>query len=174
MFSETTGAYNVISNINGWGTPNEATSTATTALITIKDENNESVGSVNIFSTGLFPTTDSTIVYNLGSLNFNQGSNTTLTDGVYYVTYSVTTPSGTLPKTKAVFLSCNVKNCVYNMFKDVLDSDCNCTDEKLENAGKAWDLFQALLSAAECGQIEAFKNYLTLINNLCEGGPCDC
>lgn len=173
-FSETTGVYNVISNINGWNAPNEDTSTATTALVTIKDENNQSVGSVNLFSTGLFPTIDSTIISNLTSSNFNQGTNSTLTDGVYYITYSVTTPLTTIPKTKAVFLSCNVRKCVLNMFKDVIESDCSCTNDKLKNAGLAWDQYQALLSAAECGNIDQFKNYLTLINNLCDGGPCDC
>lgn len=173
-FSETTGAYNVVDNINGWGTPNEATSVATAATFTIKDEEAVTLSTYNLYSTGLFPNTNSAIYKELTSSSFNAGTNVVLPDGVYYGTYNVTTPVGTIPKTKAIFIYCSAKTCVYNMFKDARDNACNCSDEALDNAMKAEGYFQALLNAAACNQIESFKNYLTLINNLCDGGPCDC
>ena len=42
LFNETTGTYNASANPSGWGTPNEATSAATAAVLKITPPRNRS------------------------------------------------------------------------------------------------------------------------------------
>lgn len=174
-FFETTGAYSV-TNTTGWGAPNTAIAAATQAELTITtpDENSYTFDSTS--TTPLYPnwpTTDDDAYYEVAGTLIGYGTNEAIPDGVYRLTYIVTTNAGPYEQIIEKLLWHNAKCCVQNMFADI-DFNCDCSTDKIEKAKKAYLLMKSLEFASECGQKDYFENLLEDLEKLCTGNCTNC
>lgn len=168
IFKETTGVFNIFTNPNGWGNPNEETSAATAAVLTIELASG-SITTIDLFATGFFPTSDPTFEFLINGSDI--GYPEQILDQVIKFTYTVTTATTTYTQTIYKALYCQVKCCVNKMFLD-LDFSCDCIDDKLNTALKAYGMYRGLVSAADCGNITNFNNILSQLNKICSGLSC--
>lgn len=170
-FTEETGAY-ASSRLHGWGSPNNTTSQAETAVLTIlKPDGTSTI--INLF-TSSFPTTNRSLEYIITNTALGLGATQSIPDGKYKFTYTVARTTATafsFTQIKEFFFYCNAKCCIYNMFTD-LDSCTSCDTEKKEQAIEAYTMYQSLVNAAKCGQSTKFANLLTLVNKLCIDSDC--
>lgn len=171
IFQETTGAYSA-TNTGGWGNPNRATSTATTAVLTITPPNGTSYD-VNLF-TSSFPTTNTSQEYEIEATSIGQSSGSKWPDGIYTFVYTVTTVSGTTEiytQTVKQAFYCQVKCCVYSMFTDI-DLDCDCSEDAKVRAIDAWIMLQGLITSAGCGNVSNFEDDLETLQEMCNNNNC--
>jgi hypothetical protein len=190
VFTETTGLYSP-SNTPGWETPNPLISNATAATLSIYNNSNTLLVTLDLFTTGLPDPNDTTTTHNWPNssyqetaYNFYQGliintdlvplSNDTIADGVYTYIYSVIVDDITYSKTKYFYNFCNVECCVDKLFAKVPDSDSCCNSTAANKALRAYSLLLALKRAAECYQKERFARLLRILQTICSGNPCNC
>lgn len=172
-FTETTGAYDVTSNPNGWGSPNRATSSAT--IVTLTVTNPDDTEYVLDLSAN-YPTTDITLEYEINPTEIGLTAGTKIPDGIYKFNYSVTTvvTGTTIVYTQTVYkaLYCQVQCCALNMFVG-LDVECECSQDSIDKAIKGYALLKGLQMAAECGNITEFNNILAQLEKLCLNNNCN-
>jgi len=165
-FTEKTGAYDANTNLTGWGAPNEDTTNATAATLLITGPDGTVYPTVDLFATGNYPKDDSTS-FSIPASTIGSGL-TTLADGLWEMTYSVTTGTATYTETMTFFFTCKAGACVCRMIADIDICDCDCDDEKMLAALKAKAFFDAMNYAAGCGNLEGAANILKSITRLCE------
>lgn len=174
-FYENTKPYS-ITNTTGWGTPNEDTTDATSAELTITTPDSNSytfdANSVTPFYSS-WPTSDDDVSYDFDSSLLGYGTNQKFPDGIYKFYYEVVTGTATYTQTEKFFNYKNIECCVKNMIADI-DYDCECSKEKIEKAKKAFIMYQGLVYAAECGQVTSFDNLLESLDKLCSGNCTNC
>lgn len=168
-FKETTGAYNSLSNLTGWGSPNETVGAATAATLTVTFASGTAY-TINLLTVG-FPTADSTIEYEIPGSSIGNSSNSAIADQVITFTYTVTTETSTYTQTIQQAFYCNAQCCVLSMFAD-LDVECDCSEDQIANALKAYALFKGLVYAANCGSTNNFNSILAQVNKLCVNSNC--
>lgn len=93
-FKELTGLYS-LAQLGGWGTPNPAIGSATTATLEMQDVNGTSLGTVDLFT--YFPTSSTTFELNVLATDFGAAL-TKFVDGVYQFIYRVETATGNYEK----------------------------------------------------------------------------
>ena len=172
-FSETTGAYNATYNIGGYGTPNIELATVTKAVLTSTSPDG-TIYTTNLFTHG-FPTDDLTDDPYVITLI----PNTTLADGKWIFTYTITSVSAesvvtTYSKTITKLLYCNSECCVESMLANLKITDCDCCDKDLnyDEYILTWLMLESLKKAAKCGDITSFDKILKIINKLCKNKAC--
>jgi len=171
VFKETTGAYNETTNPNGWGAPNEATSDALTAMLTI-DLADGSQYTIDLFATGDFPTINTAFEYQILPTEIGYSADTDqIDDQIITFTYTVTTESGTYTQVVSQAFYCQVQCCVNTMFVN-LDFDCDCNKDQVDLALKAFAMLQGLKQASGCGNASNFNNILAQLNKLCANTDC--
>ncbi len=169
QFSELTGAYDAISNLTGWGSPNSLISDALTATLTITLADSSSY-TIDLFATGNFPTTSSTI-YDIINTDIGLVVGDVIPDQIITFTYTVTTASATYTQTNVQAFYCQAECCVNSMFLD-LDFDCDCSKDSIDLALKAYAMLQGLKMAANSGNRTNYNNILAQINKLCANSSC--
>lgn len=170
-FTEQTKAYST-NNTTGWGTPNPATTDATSASLAVTTPGNVTY-TFNLF-TSSYPTTDFLQEYIILNTDLGYSSTETIEDGEWTFVYTVVASSTTYTQTLRKFTYCNAKCCVYQMFKDIPDDvSCDCCDDSIiENAEKARAFLEGLENAADCQLSGKFNRLLTTVNNLCGNQNC--
>ena len=168
-FVETTGAYSVL-NQNGWGSPNEDTTDATSATLLITTPGGNEY-TIDLFATGDFPTTDTSLEYVIQPTDIGLSAGSKIPDGIYTFLYTVETPSETLTSLVYQALYCQVQCCVYSMFKD-LNVNCDSCHDKKTKAIDAYLLLKGLIYSANCGNSTYFNSQLTTLQKLCLGSNC--
>ncbi len=170
-FTETTGIYNAESNIGGWGSPNETTNDAISAILTVELGDGSSYD-IDLFATGDFPTTDTTFVYNIVNEDIGYVTGDSIPDQIVTFTYTVITATSTYTQVVQQAFYCQVECCVNTMFVD-LDFNCSdCFTHSLDEALKSYAMLQGLIMSANCGNSSNFNNILTQLNKLCSGSNC--
>jgi len=171
-FVETTGAYAVTTNENGWGTPNPATAYATSAILTIELSSGNTY-SIDLFATGNFPTDDTTFEYLITSSVIGGASGSAIADQIIKFTYTVVDGKGDeYHQVISQAFYCQAQCCVMSMFAN-LDLDCDgCNEDKMNKALKAYALLKGLIYSANCGNSTYFNNILTQVNKLCLNTNC--
>lgn len=166
-FTETTGAYSA-TNTEGWGTPNESTSDALTAVLSITDPSGN-ITSIDLYDD--FPTTDEEFEKIISPSDLGL-STTKFLDGIYTFTYTVTTEANTYIQNITQAFYCQVKCCVLSMFANI-DFDCDCSQDKQEEAIKAYIMLKGLEYNAGCGNKNKFNNILAQLQKLCTNKNCN-
>ncbi len=177
QFSETTGLYDITSNVGGWSSPNPSIGNITSATLTILFPYNSSIQTVVIPSSLLyptFPTTSSTTAYTIDSSTLAIGNGLQLPDGLYTFTYQVVGSEGTFTKIKYILLSCQVKCCVSKLLAQVPTCDCDCDSELIETAIMAKFWLDALCAAGQCGNTTAVNEILDILDRYCDWSSCNC
>jgi hypothetical protein len=164
-FKELTGAYDAITNVTGWGAPNEATSDAISAYVNIETPTGSSI----IFALDDFPTSDTcTVTADItGTAGNGIGLNSNFPSGLYEFQYVVITGTTTYTRTRQMYLYCTLKCCVDKLFANINFEDCECNDPQIDEALLALALLRGLayhVSVANYTEADAIKTKLT---NLC-------
>ncbi len=177
IFNETTGAYDPIANLTGWGSPNLLTSNATVATLTVLAP----TGITYVFDifnghTPNWPTVINTQNFYMLSSDLGYGINNKFGDGIYTFTYTVIASGVTYTQIKNFMLSCNAKCCVQNLYSDIAnDADCtNCQKAKKDIADIARLLLAGIEGAADCGQPATFNSLMLSLSKICGSTNCCC
>jgi len=169
-FVETTGAYNAISNPNGWGTPNATLGGVTSALLDITLANGNSY-TIDLLATTYFPTDNSTFEYELTNSDFGYTDGGKITDQIIKFVYTVIANGTTYVQTVYKAFYCQVQCCVYSMFKD-LNVTCDACSQSKTKAIDAYLLLKGLIYSANCGNTTNFNSQLATLQKLCLGSSC--
>tara|TARA_R100000406_G_C3106670_1_gene123335 strand:- start:1032 stop:1631 length:600 start_codon:yes stop_codon:yes gene_type:complete len=178
VFTDTTGAYDPVTNTTGWGAPNFPLSVVQDAEINITDPS----GTLYQLEWGIFGATlpnanNNSFMINMSMLGGT--ANTTMTQGLYNIEYRILVAeqggAGTwITARKFVFCYSTIKCCVHKMLAalDICD-DCPCDSEK-QNALEAYTLYKAMLYASSCGSITKADKIFKQVSRLCNyKGPCN-
>lgn len=176
-FTELTGAYSA-TNTGGWGSPNLALGTVTTALLQITDPGN-SVYTIDLLATGDFPTDNTSLEYSIDFNDIGLGTGT-VTDGqwkfLYYVVASGAVGPETFMATHNFLFYCNSQCCVTDMLAGIEADDCDCNIEntkRIDNYRKAKTFLASLIHAARCYQVTKFENIKSIVDKLCQNSGCE-
>ena len=164
-FSENTGIYNVTTNPTGWGAPNEATTDATAATLLITGPDGTVYSNIDLFALSSFPKSDDTS-YLIEASTLSPAL-TTFADGLWEMTYSVTTGSTTYTETMTFFFYCHVTKCVNNLIAALDINDCTCDEDGVNKALQAKAYADSLNYAVGCGNLAGANEILTSLNKLC-------
>ena len=170
-FKELTGLYS-LANLTGWGTPNPATTDATTATLEMQDINGTSLGTVDLFT--YFPTSDTTFELNILASEFDSAT-TKFNDGVYQFIYRVETPSGNYEKRTWIVFKCAAECVMEKLLLRLVQDFCEtCEDDgSLVRYTQARMILDAAEAAAECGDILRANALMDMFSRLKIDGCCD-
>lgn len=163
-FIETTGEYNVSSNPNGWGAPNEETSDATAATLTLVGPDGTTYPSIDLEALSNFPKDDSTeaIINSTDLLS----TMTSFADGQWKITYSVTTSTTTYTKTVVFFFTCQIEKVVDKLLAKLDVNDCECKPGQIEEVLKLTAYIDAMKYAIGGANLTEANEILKTLNRL--------
>lgn len=163
-------------NLGGFGSPNPATTDATTATFKIAKRNSDGTFgddvSVNVYST--FPSSIS------GEFDIDADDGVdadTYEDAIYRFTYTVISTSSGTPFSVSTVRYDTLRNSIAFCYqeKSLKIADCNCSCSDIEESFKCFSLYYRLLLAAECeGDLNKIQKYLDKLTELCSSGDCNC
>lgn len=167
--TETTGKYSA-TNLTGWGAPNPATGTITSAVLQITEPDG-TIHTLNLISSG-FPSNNYSFDYDI--TNTALGITGTLDDGQWTFFLYYSDGVNTYQKIHHYLFYCNSACCVNKMIADIEVTDCDCceNDSKLENYLKVRVFLDALKNAAKCFQVDNFTSIKKIIDKLCANSDC--
>ena len=164
VISDSTGVYSA-SNTGGWGVPNETTGDVTVSSISIIDPNGNT-------------TTHSATALPLSSITITAGDivtgATTLTDGQYLITWSITADGNNYTAYSNPYSTCVVENCVTDKVAD-MDPDCDCgCEDCYSSATRYIATFEGLKAAITCGKQAKAAKLLEDLQDMCNNNCKDC
>ena len=166
-FTDTTGTYNAVSNPGGFGSPNDLTSDATIVELKITPPGGTEVIIDMLIPASGFPTTNKELEYIIKSQDLGLGTDADLPDGIWSITYEITTPGETsvVSSIQKIFISGQARCCVNNLFCDV--DLCDCDGTQLAQALEASAYLKVARACAGCGNDTKFLQTLEIIKNYC-------
>lgn len=174
--TETTGVYNSTSNIGGWGTPNPAFGSALTATILFKKRNSD--GTFTTYNlVNVFPTlpSNSNGTVNITGSQIGLGTDSTIADGIWELTYTVTGVDGasyTAIATLPIYITCAIEGCWKKLAASVSACPCNC-DPLEDRLNDLFIKFELLQAAINKGDFTVIQDYIDSLTKLC-GDDCGC
>jgi hypothetical protein len=165
-FTEKTGLYDATDNPTGWDpsqATNESTTDATAATLTITGPDGTVYPTVDLFAVG-FPKSSTVEKYSIPQEDLGL---TQIVDGLYEMTYSVTTSTTTYSETQSFFFHCKIDACICKKLAALDVNACDCDEDKVNEALKAKAFSDALMYAAGCGNIAAANEILKSLQRLC-------
>ncbi len=167
-FNETTWSYST-SNTGGYGSPNPTSVSASAASLVITNPSGTSY-TVDLYSTGLYPTYNNTIYYDIPLSSI--GNPSKIDDGEWTFVYSVTISGVTYTKEIHKYLYCNMQCCVDSMLP-VVDL-CDCCSETIEYSNYNTDriYLESLKAAAKCSDRDKFESLRKIVEKLCLINNC--
>lgn len=180
LFKESTGAYDSVTNPNGWGAPNTEIAEITAAVLIITKPDDTQV-TIDVWDT--FPTTNTELIWQITAEDL--GYTTTMEDGLYTITYKLTTDTTTyIHVTKTLLFSCTLNCQIKKILADSVKFQMNCDDcnsdinENILEAIKLSTMFNGLLYMSECGTStikikNALENLQTLVSEY-DVENCNC
>jgi hypothetical protein len=182
VVSETTGAYNALTNTGGYGAPNPELVEVQGYTLTITDPDDVTY-TIDLFATAEFPTDDSTIQYTIPMSQL--GNRTVIEDGYWQFSWTVTGLIDDFPNpginftasgNSASYFTCNAECCVSALLAkiDIDEDECNCNDnsKNIMNYLKAKAFLESLRNAAFCGNLTLFNTIQAAITKLCNKTDC--
>jgi hypothetical protein len=175
LFKESTGEYNATTNLTGWGTdgsgePNTDISTITAAVLIITKPDDTQV---TIDVSSKFPTINTELVWQITAGDL--GYESSIEDGLYTLTYKLTTDTNTYIHVSKTFLfSCTLDCKIKKILADSVKYQMNCDDcnqeinDNLMNALMINTLYKGLCAMSGCGTAtlkinNALENLQTLV-----------
>lgn len=174
-FNDSTCSYSIV-NTGGWGSPNELLSSVTDWSISIYPPDSStylpSLNLVTFSNPSGLPSEDcDSISLSLDTL-YGTGS-TSVIDGIYEISYAVTTNTTSYIKVKRIAVYCSVECCIHRMALK-LKEGCCCDNEFVKNYILAETLLDALKVNAECGNETKFISLLKKLQKICSFQSCGC
>lgn len=201
-FVDSTGAYDATDNTGGYGTPNIASTSVTTATIyvlpygytagytftftissgtitacTVTDPNSVVTNIFADLTSTVFPFSEADpFVIIADWLGFGEDSE--FTAGAYYFEYTISGTSFSYTSSSDNLMVCQVCCCIANMIADLDAGDCECQNDKIEKATRAQIWLDAAIWAMEDGgnvsNVTQAQTNLMAAKQLCEGGCANC
>ena len=176
VFTETTGAYNLSANSGGWGVPNATLASVSSAVLTIKDLDDTTLGTIDFSPFTDFPTDDETIEYTI--VPTDMGMTDKFTSGIYIFSYDVTATQGGIEqdfnKTCYVMFTNKLRCCIDQMYA-AIDAFCtSCNKTKLYKAVEADFYLEAARDALGCGKVNMAQEFLDKVEFMCNQEDCNC
>jgi len=174
--TDTTGVYSV-SNTGGWGAPNPEIADATAASVTIAKRNNDGTyTSPEIPTQDVYP--DLPNITNtedcLLAEDFGYGTDAIYEDGIYRVTYSVTTTGPVVTTTtKEIPIINSINCCIQKMALKVSTCECNCEDIEKKQRDLMF-YYRLLRGSIGCGTMDDVQNYIDKLTKMCATCGCGC
>lgn len=169
-FTDETGFYSTV-NTGGWGTPNPALSTITSATLDITNPEGDTY-TIDLFATSLFPTDDYGLSYDIPLSEI--GDPSSISDGEWIFVYTVSDGSDEYSTTIYKYFYCNYECCVTQMLANLKLDTCDCCDysKSYKNYELAWLQLEALKKAAACGDSDNFTSISKILDKLCKNNNC--
>lgn len=174
LFKETTGAYQLINNETGWGSPNEELAAVTSTTLTVTPPGGTAIAFTSAELGGLtsFPTDNTQQELEINSSDLNLGSDTELPDGLWTFKYDIVAASS-YSVTKTFYLYKKVECCVLEQLANLSIEDCSCSNSKEKTlALEAYTYFVSLEGIAKCNDNTQFTKVLDLVYSLCNLEEC--
>jgi hypothetical protein len=170
---DTTGAYST-TNIGGYGTPNDTSASAQTAVVQIWKRNEDGAYG-DMTEVDVYPTLPSDSGGDIDIDADDAGQSETMSDGVYKIKYKIASAIApyTYDTTQYKSFHPAIDCCYQNLALKQVNCSCNCADvnDKLTKM----TLQFALLKRAECsGDLDAIQKYINYITRLCDSCGCGC
>lgn len=165
--TDTTGAYSA-GNTGGYGNPNDASTTITSAtiLITFPDSSTQTVDVTSQISAGVV----------VGDYVFTDVTPDSTADGIYTFLYTIVSPAGTVTSTISKLFLGKVRCCLDKLLKDIPNKLCEeCElDAYMERIFLAEGLYKSLVAMGGCAQTASINKVLTKLQTLCDFEDCNC
>lgn len=163
---DVTGDYS-LGNLTGYGTPNPAKSDIVSATYSITDP----AGTVYTV-TATLPSVDTDTVITPTSLGL---SSDTFDDGIWLITYTVSTVNIPYSLNSKVLLTCSVQCCLDKAIAAInIDGKCDCNSDTLKTVDAIDWFLQAARYAAQCDKPNKAKKLLERAEFLCTQKKCSC
>lgn len=171
VFRETTGAYNIRTNLTGYGSPNPTIGSVTAATLVITDPNNNQY-TLNLLAES-FPSDNVDFEYEIPLADI--GNRESIDDGLWSFVYTITTGGTDYIASKTALFHCNANCCVAKLLLDINEdpNDDSVKNKKaIEKYKKAFTFLQSLKHYAYCGNYDKFSNIKLIIDKLCVNSGC--
>lgn len=173
-FYDTTGIYNSMTNPNGYGSPNPATTDFSIALLQIITPDN-TIYTIDLkeLSAG-FPNSNEEFSYIIPPSQI--GNRTVIEDGFWQFLYTIETSIGvTYVATKTSIFTCNTRCCVNKMLL-LIDPEKSFDDrtntKRINDYLQAKAFLDALVNYAYCGNVDKVNNIKLIVDKLCSRSGC--
>lgn len=163
-FVEDTGAYDATNNPTGWGAPNEATSDATAATLTLVGPDGTTYPAIDLKAVGSFPKSDNSFV-EISSTDL-LSTLTSFEDGKWEITYAVTTSTTTYTEKISFYFTCQAQASIDKLLAELSVDDCECDEGKIENILKLKAYYDAMVYAIGSGDLNEANEILKTLNRL--------
>ncbi len=164
---DVTGDYSA-GNLTGYGGPNPDQSDITEAEYVITDP-----AGLEYTVTASLPSVDIDTVITPEDLGL---SSSTFADGIWLITYTVTTEAG-IPYNlnSTILLTCAIQCCLDKLIATIdIDDKCDCNSDTLKTADALDWFLQAARYAAQCDKPNKAQKLLERAQFLCNQKNCNC
>ena len=168
-FRELTGAYSA-TNTGGWGSPNETTGDAVTAVLIFEDPNGTVYSSLDVTAYS-FPKTDTITATEITAATVDS-TLTKFVDGFWKITYVVTTGTTTYSHEQTFFFYATLRKQLCDLVKVMEVCDCNCDYDSLNKVLQYHAYFDALCYAVKIGDTESVNEIFSTLTNLINCTTC--
>lgn len=167
--TELTGLYSA-TNTGGWGTPNPATGTITSAVIQVTSPSG-SITTINLITNG-FPSSNTSFSYDI--TNSALGTTSTLEDGAWKFFLFYSDGSNDYQKVHNYLFYCNTACCVNKMLNNIEIEECDCCNnsKSIKDYLKAKVFLDVLKNAAKCFQVDNFTSIKKILDKICVNVGC--
>jgi len=169
-FRELTEQYDATTNTGGWGTPNEETTDATSAVLIFKSPSGVTYSSIDLLALG-FPKVNEYDQLSILASTVDSGL-TEFEDGFWTVSYVITTSTTTYSQTQTFFFYCKVKKLVCDAVADLDPNDCECDPEKVNRVLQMNAFLCSLQYSVQLGDLNSALEIFELLKNLIDCSIC--
>lgn len=174
---QTTGIYNVSTNLTGWGTPNDELSGVQDSYVTVKNVTAPTTyQKVEITASA---SSSTNIIYKdlikSGETVAIGGSE--ILDGIYSFEHFVLLTNNSVYNETVYSMSlcqieCKIKQLTSKYIASILDN-CKCEEKLLNTFVEVMSLYDVLKLAFQCGKFDEFKRILTNLQSLLAIVDCE-
>lgn len=186
VITDSTGEYNTINNTTGWGVGDPPTSGSPqpylkSILYAVLEITNPggTLTTIDIITdlgiTFSASTVLNDLIYEIDNADIGLSSSAMITDGEYKIVYKLSDNAtyglgNSVEITKYVGVYTEVENAVMCLIKEIYSEYTynSCDNSYIQNLSGIWALFVQMQYAAWCGDMTAFTNILSTLNDLDE------
>jgi hypothetical protein len=182
---EITGAYNAVTNLEGWGAPNSVIANfqgaADLATLDITLPDGTTTVSIDVSNgsgfSPYFPSdSNQSIVLNNGNLGGINGE--VIPDGLYNFTYTVVdddpvSSNETLTLQGYFFIYFTIEACIHEQLASLCPEGCICGRAHTQKVLDMYTRFKGLVYSAGMGSISHLTDCLTDLQTLCNNTKCN-
>ena len=169
-FKGTTGTYDAVNNIGGWGAPNEVVGDAISAVLVFTSPEGVVYPSVDVLALG-FPRVGNCNMETILATDIDPNL-TEFSDGFWSIEYTVTTGTTSYTQTQELFFYGQIKKQVCCLVSAIDITDCDCDLEKVNQALLAHAYLLALQYAVQTANTTSVTKIFALLENLIKCTTC--